>query len=368
MAFTKGSAQFTNGSTTVTNVSLTSGTLAYFASGTRVVVGANPIIAEVEAIGAPTVTSFELREPWAHTGGTYNFLANQTSEGLRDAVQAVRTNNNAVQGFIDSVDVNATANSVVQRTSNGRVKAAPATESNDAWTRGQMQSSTNDATEGRGLLVGAFGLGAPLIAPTSETDANSGIYTLSGAHFLSTSGGNNFPNAIQARFIVHATGSVGGGLVQNFTLRSATPRYFKRVFDTQSAEWTPWREIYHTGNILGTVSQSSGVPTGAIIQTITNANGTAVRFADGTQICTVSGFATSSSVSEAWTFPAAFIFPSHPNRAVISGFISQGSSGDLRLNMAQPSSGGSVHAVNAVNASNQRVAATAFLMAIGRWY
>lgn len=38
--------------------------------------------------------------------------------------------------------------------------------------------------------------------------------------------------------------------------------------------------------IVGTVSQSGGVPTGAIIQSGSNANGEFVRFADGTQICT----------------------------------------------------------------------------------
>jgi hypothetical protein len=44
-------------------------------------------------------------------------------------------------------------------------------------------------------------------------------------------------------------------------------------------------EIYNRGNILGTVSQSSGVPTGAIIERGSNANGEFVRYADGTLIC-----------------------------------------------------------------------------------
>ena len=39
-------------------------------------------------------------------------------------------------------------------------------------------------------------------------------------------------------------------------------------------------------NLLGTVGLSSGIPTGAVIETGTNANGTYTRFADGTQICT----------------------------------------------------------------------------------
>jgi hypothetical protein len=44
-------------------------------------------------------------------------------------------------------------------------------------------------------------------------------------------------------------------------------------------------EIYGQGNILGTVSQSAGVPTGAIIERGSNANGEFVKYADGTMIC-----------------------------------------------------------------------------------
>lgn len=44
---------------------------------------------------------------------------------------------------------------------------------------------------------------------------------------------------------------------------------------------------YDRGNIVGSVSQSGGVPTGAIIQRGSNANGYFVRYADGTQICTM---------------------------------------------------------------------------------
>src|SRR5690606_1728366 len=47
----------------------------------------------------------------------------------------------------------------------------------------------------------------------------------------------------------------------------------------------PPNKAFRRGNILGTVSQSSGVPTGAIIERGSNANGEYVRFADGTQIC-----------------------------------------------------------------------------------
>ena len=43
---------------------------------------------------------------------------------------------------------------------------------------------------------------------------------------------------------------------------------------------------FRRGTLLGTVSQSAGVPTGAVIERGSNANGEYVRYADGTQICT----------------------------------------------------------------------------------
>ena len=46
--------------------------------------------------------------------------------------------------------------------------------------------------------------------------------------------------------------------------------------------WSPYRTAYHRSNIVGTVSQTAGVPTGAIIQRGANANGQFTRFADGT--------------------------------------------------------------------------------------
>lgn len=87
--------------------------------------------------------------------------------------------------------------------------------------------------------------------------------------------------------------------------------------------WTPERVKqaiyalgYYKGNILGTVSQSGGIPTGAVIERGTNANGDYIRFADGTQICqgtvtvpnvsTAVGSIFSSSTTPTWTYPSAF--------------------------------------------------------------
>ena len=69
--------------------------------------------------------------------------------------------------------------------------------------------------------------------------------------------------------------------------------------------------VYAKGNILGTVSEDGGVPTGAIIERGSNANGEFVRYADGTQICWRNDFAlpfvTGLRVGANWTYPASFV-------------------------------------------------------------
>ena len=74
--------------------------------------------------------------------------------------------------------------------------------------------------------------------------------------------------------------------------------------------------FYKKDNILGTVTQSGGVPTGAVIERGSNANGEFVKFADGTMICNLEGpersvpTATGPIFQQAsdntWTVPAAF--------------------------------------------------------------
>ncbi|WP_121333600.1 hypothetical protein [Pseudomonas aeruginosa] len=67
--------------------------------------------------------------------------------------------------------------------------------------------------------------------------------------------------------------------------------------------------LYSRDSILGSVSQSSGVPTGAVIQRGSNANGEFVRMADGTQTCyaVISLlYLANSLLSATWNYPAGF--------------------------------------------------------------
>lgn len=64
-------------------------------------------------------------------------------------------------------------------------------------------------------------------------------------------------------------------------------------------------EVFNQSNILGTVSQTGGVPTGAIIEGGSNANGKYVKYADGTMVC-YHPVAGSADGNPSWTFPVEF--------------------------------------------------------------
>lgn len=70
--------------------------------------------------------------------------------------------------------------------------------------------------------------------------------------------------------------------------------------------------------VVGSVSQSGGAPTGAMIETGTNANGTYTKYACGKLVCLqpngaaldtnlVNGAIYSSTIAGSWTYPAAFV-------------------------------------------------------------
>ena len=155
-----------------------------------------------------------------------------------------------------------------------------------------------------------------------------------------------------------------------------------------SADGTAWRDAfradpatgtvdiagkraYHRGNVLGTAGQTGGLPTGALIERAANANGEYVRFADGTQICTVSRspaittgahgpLQRSTSDFGAWTFPAAFA--SAPT--VVANIESSNEWASCGIALSSGISGVIIFAVNPLNAITRTVRVTA----TGRWF
>ena len=130
----------------------------------------------------------------------------------------------------------------------------------------------------------------------------------------------------------------------------------------------PWRMVYDTGTIVGTVSQTNGVPTGSIIQRGSNGNGEFVRFADGTQICWSSVFTADSTTArggvfqwasnQTWTFPAAFssnpnVSPAHTNNTLCWGCAATASPTSVAVN---------------VTSSLSLAGRSGWFIATGRWY
>lgn len=122
------------------------------------------------------------------------------------------------------------------------------------------------------------------------------------------------------------------------------------------------------GNMLGVVSQSGGVPTGAAFEYGSNTNGDYIRFPDGTQICRnnlISGDAASiaagaifRSNTYTWAFPAAFA----GGPAVTVGSRSIGIWTDC-----QPPTASAVGIRNYCHTSIA-TATDAMAIAIGRWF
>jgi len=127
-------------------------------------------------------------------------------------------------------------------------------------------------------------------------------------------------------------------------------------------------EVYTSGNILGTVSESAGVPTGAIIERGSNSNGEFVRYADGTQICWRT-FTIDSDLSfdnifrtntyPTWTFPAPFA-----ERPVVSGSREGAATGVW----ASARNVTSTNCQPELLSSRSRTNQTIDFCAVGRWF
>lgn len=242
---------------------------------TRGFVAANLLL---QALGAGTLTSL------GQIAGAANQMPYWTGAGVM------------AQAGLTSEARTLLASTLLSRSGNNLVTAALA-----RITGGAVQSSLDDATAGKILLAGAFGLGDPGNAGTQLTTEGAAnalrgwrIDRVPGAN-VALVGGPPGASAGTIMTIGYAAANqyqlyceVGGGSIG---------RIFRRYLSTGG--WGAWILVHDQRTILGAVSQSGGAPTGAVIERGSNANGEYVRFADGTQICTKANTAIT-------TAPAAF--------------------------------------------------------------
>ena len=134
------------------------------------------------------------------------------------------------------------------------------------------------------LVVSAGTTSAPSISPTG--DSNTGIFFPSADTIAFAEGGDEAMRITSAGNDGIGTASPGSplqveGLITGTAVVSSnTDTTAGRLLTTAAGP----AQAFRRGNILGAVSESSGVPTGAIIEEGSNANGNFTKYANGTVI------------------------------------------------------------------------------------
>ena len=233
-----------------------------------------------------------------------------------------------------------------------------------AVTGSAVQSGPLDATAGRLMPVGAFGLGAATGVAAPSDDAN--LCLRAGLAYGFTAAGVNTPAPPDGGSLIVTAG--GAGDIQQLFVNRDGSGIWLRGFTAATSLWGAWQRLLTDGLILGTVSQSAGVPTGALIERGSAATGDWVKCADGSMRCTFAAFAVSSaaladgvlyrSADVTWGFPLVFAAP-----PVVTGGVDDS---DCWITTATPTAAGCglrvKSSVAKAGALNLR------LVAEGRWF
>ena len=273
---------------------------------------------------------------WASETRQARDQAVEAAESTAGSVEAAEVSASAASDSADSAADSATnaANSAT---------AAAASETNAA------NSATDAAT-------------SETNAAQSATDAQDAVDTIDEPTIVRDFGDQTIGGVKTFSDGVEADSYGGDGVTQ-----SATDTTTGRVILTDHG-WT-------AGNLLGTVSQSGGDPTGAVIERGSNSNGEYVRFADGTQICTNDDVANVSVEDEAgnwwrsesftWDFPVGFA-----GRPLTYGGIGGTSGSDLNRvvgcfgQSSASQATGRVFSATGASGTTSRIG----LCAVGRWF
>lgn len=239
-----------------------------------------------------------------------------------------------------------------------------------------LQGNPSDATPGRVMQVGAFGIGGD--APVFNGNIDDTANVPAGRCFVTNiSTGTKPPNTTYG--LLDTIKVVGQPLHQAwYEVDGIAGGGTKRTWDRDqygAGAFGPWRMVYRQNTIIGTVSSSAGAPTGAIIERGGTANGEYTKFADGTLVCWKS-FGTNSTGtysvgalfgSDAYgmgPFPSPFIA-----LPVVTSGATRGVASDAVFACAySPPTVSSWGGWRALATTNAAIAAQINLIAIGRWF
>ena len=232
-------------------------------------------------------------------------------------------------------------------------------------------AGSHDATPGRVARVfatgGVYGLGVAQGQSLGAVVADASLVTVSGLYRTDATTAN-LPASAASGLLEVFHGAGGDSIHPRWT--ATTPDSAARVWLRRSSggSWTGWSLVMTQATLVGTVSQGGGVPTGAAIERGSTANGEYVRFADGTQICTISGLSVSNastatgslyrSGSVYWSYPASFIA-----LPVVKGEVDDSDAWAVGGTPTLTQVG-----FRAVSAVSKSTALTIRALAVGRWF
>ncbi len=191
-------------------------------------------------------------------------------------------------------------------------------------TGAALTQTQTDTTAGRLMKVGDFGLGAVAPVPGNISVEDStlapGFWT-----YNTLQGSSGGPAEVTRGSLTHQRRtSTGGGETQMLLVETGTGAISGALYTRArtTGSWGPWRRYFRDSDMLGTVAQTAGQPTGALFQHGSNANGLFERQANGWQQCLrtdLSAAAISTaeggifrSADITWTFPSAFLTDTKP--------------------------------------------------------
>lgn len=264
-------------------------------------------------------------------------------------------------GSVISQPAFADANGVIQFwTEPGVTYRVEATGGVGTYTDRYVEADTrmadlSDPASGSLMPPGAFGLGGKSILVTGDIN----ILLTTGFYFVQSGGVNLPPGEVSGYLTVQSTGNVASGAAYRVWHSSSSDKMFASY--RSAGAWQAWIQFYHTGNLLGTVSQSGGVPTGAVIERGSNTNGDYVKFADGSVLIR-------RKYSQLWPIGTTIV-PLDLPITLLTGYDSFASwsastAGWLRLGVSELS----LSSVNLTVVMDTASTRTVSLFVIGRWF
>lgn len=125
---------------------------------------------------------------------------------------------------------------------------------------------------------------------------------------------------------------------------------------------------YGPGNVVGTVAQVGGTPTGAVIESGSTVDGAYTRFACGLQICTSTQITADVNVSIGALFKSAVQTWTYPSVFVAAPVVSAGNVDDVANLWVTAGQAGALNCSAVAFGHASATGASFSLTAIGRWF